>query len=236
MMRNGPSSPLWYMVTALLVVVILLLILPWLFLAGIAVVGVWLQRSRRLVLDFGVLRRPFRGHETSWVTVLVFFALALAVITMGWAGGMDLSWVFGAFIAFAIVALESMDLRLEASDHRRWWSAATRWMSGRRGPAEGDEGAFSDGSPGWDEAAGPGAADGQYTPPSHDQNIPDCFITLFFDHTDVTELEIIARYRKLSSVAHPDAGGGHESFIRLQDARDECLRFVRARAGRHRSS
>lgn len=60
------------------------------------------------------------------------------------------------------------------------------------------------------------------------ESIPECFRILFFDHAHVTEEEVLRRYRKLSTVAHPDAGGGNEAFTRLQKAKDECLEYLKA--------
>ncbi|MCF8564996.1 restriction endonuclease [Alicyclobacillus tolerans] len=59
--------------------------------------------------------------------------------------------------------------------------------------------------------------------------VPDCFRVLFFESTSVTEEEVLRRYRKLSTVAHPDAGGSDAAFVRLQNAKDECLEYL----GRH---
>ncbi len=61
-------------------------------------------------------------------------------------------------------------------------------------------------------------------------SLPDCFRTLFFDSVEVTEADVLARYRKLTTVTHPDVGGSHESFIRLQRARDECLEYLKETA------
>lgn len=69
---------------------------------------------------------------------------------------------------------------------------------------------------------------------AHEENtktsIPECFRILFFDDANVTEADVVRRYRKLSSVAHPDAGGGNAAFVRLQKAKDECLEYLKVNA------
>lgn len=48
----------------------------------------------------------------------------------------------------------------------------------------------------------------------------------FGSRDGITSIDVLERFRKLSKVAHPDAGGTSEFFIRLCQARDAALQEV----------
>ena len=56
--------------------------------------------------------------------------------------------------------------------------------------------------------------------------IPECFTILGFASTNVTDKEVRARYRDLVKQAHPDVGGNSASFVRLQEAYEQCMKAL----------
>jgi hypothetical protein len=73
-----------------------------------------------------------------------------------------------------------------------------------------------------------------YTPPSTavaQREIPWRVILGFPQNKPVTVEEIQSRYKKLSTVYHPDAGGSAESFRAITEARDIAIRDLSALKG-----
>ncbi len=368
---------------------VVLALLPWVVLAALAALGVWLQRQGYVALDLSVLRKPWRGHESLWITATAFASCLIGIAIWGEVSGLSLAWLVSVAIVAGIFAAHSqgfawpkeakryMDaldalkerllLHVRTTQHttystphdddRTWgprtsrhtsyasedsamgdidamngWAFETRmrqhfqalgwrvWKTpgtrdrgadlvlttpdrrrvaaqlkrysgpvgtsaveqvlrakvyyradaalvvtnshltpgardyarrhqvdvwereellGRlqdeqsersyeeqsrsnqqsRGPQE-DDTKQQKGQSGQQPAGGAGRAG---------NGLPECFRTLFFDTVNVTEEEITARFRKLSTITHPDVGGNHESFIHLQNAKDACLAFVKAR-------
>ena len=56
--------------------------------------------------------------------------------------------------------------------------------------------------------------------------LPSCFTFLQFDKMPANVQEIKERYRQLSKVYHPDAGGKAEMFQRLTYAEKEAIFFM----------
>lgn len=58
--------------------------------------------------------------------------------------------------------------------------------------------------------------------------LPDCFKVLGYTEKPTDAEGVKARFKTLAKKAHPDGGGSHESFIRLQAAADEAIKIMEA--------
>lgn len=45
--------------------------------------------------------------------------------------------------------------------------------------------------------------------------------------TNATKNDVQKRYYELSKIYHPDAGGSHEKFIKLTEAKNKCLNYIK---------
>ncbi len=66
---------------------------------------------------------------------------------------------------------------------------------------------------------------GEATERQRDEALPACFAALGLG-SNATPAEIKQAYRRLSRRLHPDQGGDHEAFIRLQNAYEQALRWA----------
>lgn len=57
--------------------------------------------------------------------------------------------------------------------------------------------------------------------------IPDCFKVLQFSAVPETEKEIQDQFKRMSKVAHPDAGGTAEQFRLISEAREQALEYLK---------
>ena len=65
----------------------------------------------------------------------------------------------------------------------------------------------------------------KYLPPVIE--VPSFFKTLGFEQIPSTEEEIKARYKNLAKQLHPDAGGNKDDFIKLQDAAEKAIKYLK---------
>jgi hypothetical protein len=55
--------------------------------------------------------------------------------------------------------------------------------------------------------------------------VPEYFKLLGFSHIPADAYEVIARFKEIVKTEHPDVGGTHEAFIRLQEAKKQALEY-----------
>lgn len=65
----------------------------------------------------------------------------------------------------------------------------------------------------------------KYLPPVAE--VPSFFKTLGFEQIPGSEEEIKTRYRNLSKQCHPNAGGNEEDFLKLHDATEKAIKYLK---------
>lgn len=58
--------------------------------------------------------------------------------------------------------------------------------------------------------------------------VEPCFAALGFDRRPATAEEVLAKYRRMAKVMHPDKGGDVNAFVALKTNTDQCLKLMEA--------
>lgn len=105
--KRNFGGPVWLQVIVAFVIVLTLM--PWVLLVALAAAGVWLQRNGYVVLDPSVVRKPWRGHESRWVTAGSFALVLIGIAVWGVAAGLSILWPISVAVVAGVLFANSED-------------------------------------------------------------------------------------------------------------------------------